>query len=137
MRGGAPCKSEPAVDVLEGDDIPSAAMNEPFDGIECHAVARISSFEILGFTQYLAAVYLLRPSEVIDLLREDSESPQIVDESSHGRCGRNGLLIPPTEPFQQYLQLLFAKVRMLHPESLDLIQDFQGPDTQSSMLRRS
>ena len=58
-------------------------MDEPLDGIESNAVARMGGLEVLWFTQDGATVHSLRLPAMRDLLGEDSQAAQIVDESAH------------------------------------------------------
>ena len=134
MRGGAPCKAEATVEVFKGDDIASAAMDEAFDGIECHTVTGVGCLEVLRLPEHLLPVHFLRSAEVIDLLREDPQSPQIVEESPHGGDRGDGKLPPAAEPCQKDLQLLLAEIRMLHAQSLHLLEHLHGPSTQSFVL---
>src|SRR3989338_2799491 len=83
MGGRTPGKAESTVEILEGDDVPSASMDEPLDGIESNAVARMGCLEVLWFTQDGATAHSLRLPAMRDLLGEDSQAAQIVDESAH------------------------------------------------------
>ena len=74
MGGGAPRKPEPAVEILEGDDISPAAMNEPLHGIEGNAVAGVRRCEILRLAHHLLTIHPPHFPIVTDLLRKDPET---------------------------------------------------------------
>ena len=83
MGGRTPGEPEPTVEILEGDDVPPASMDEPLDGIECNAVTGMGCLEILWFSQDFLPVGSLQLPEVADLLWEDSQPAKIVDEPAH------------------------------------------------------
>ncbi len=120
MRCRAPGEPKATVQILEGNDVSPAAVDEALHGIECDAVARVRGFEILGLPQDLLTIGPLHRPEMIELLREDPESTEIVDESADRGGGGNGQCIPATVSFQENLQLLLSEIGMCHPESLDL-----------------
>ena len=49
MGCGGPGEPKATVEILEGDDVPPAPMDEPLDGIESNTVARMGGSEVLGF----------------------------------------------------------------------------------------
>ncbi|MEK7218606.1 MAG: hypothetical protein AAB728_04040 [Patescibacteria group bacterium] len=137
MGGRGPREPEPAVDILEGDDVPAAAVDEPFHGVERNAVPRMQSLEVLGFPEHLLAVGLLHLPEVADLLREDPESTEVGDDPADCGDGGDGKGIPPAEPCQQNLELRFPEIRMRHADPFDLIQHRKRPGAESAMRRHS
>lgn len=135
VGGRAPREPEPAVEILEGDDVPPAAVDEAFHGIQSDAMTGVGGLEVLGLAQDLPSVDLLRSSEVIDLLREDPQSSHVSDEPPHRGSGGNGQIVPSTETCEEDLQLLLPKVRMFHAQPLDLLQDWERPCTDAAMHR--
>ena len=133
----APGKPETTVEVLKRDDVPPAAVDEAFHGIEGDAVAGMQSLEILGFAQHLLSIDLLHSPGMVDLLWEDPEPTQIVDEPADCGCGRNWKSIPAAEACEQDLEFLLPEIGMRHAESLDFFEHFQWPHADSSALRRS
>lgn len=90
MGGRAPGEGETTVEIFEGNDVPSAAMDEPLNGVQCHAMSRMGSLKILGLPQDRTTVCLLHPSEVANLLWENSKSSQIMNESPDRGCRGDG-----------------------------------------------
>src|SRR3989344_5322757 len=125
-----PGEGETTVDILERDNVAPAAVDEAFNGIKGNAVTGVSGPEVLGLAQHpLPVGSHTFPRMRQNLLREDAQPSQISDEPAHGGDGGDWKCLPPAVSSQKDLQLLFSKIGMLHPESLDLVEHLKWPRT--------
>src|SRR3989338_2822387 len=72
----------------------------------------------------------------VEILEGDDVPATTMDEPFHRGSRRNGLSISAAESCQKNLELFLSKIRMLHPQILDLIQNFQRPHTNATPFRR-
>lgn len=97
MGMGRPGEGETRVDIGGREDVSSPSFPVFLKGIEGDDVPRILRFQSFRLSQDLFPFHRLHFSEMGDLLREETESAQIANESSDGRGFRTGKIPRGTE----------------------------------------
>lgn len=124
----APREREPRVDILEGDDVPPAAVHKPLNGIECRQMAGVRGDKILRFSQYLLTIHIPHLPEVRYLPWKHAQAPEVVDEVADGAWLGTDETLRQTERQEQWIELLSSKVGVCLTEALYLRNDLGRPE---------
>lgn len=135
MTPCCPCKGPAGIDIGEGDDVSTGAVDDLFNGIESSTVPRVGCDEMLWFSDTFRSFPFHDLSIVTHLHREHAESPKVSDEVSH-RGGRGtGKPVLLAERDHGFLNFLFAEIRVLGSLAFDLGKDVRMPGMASEGLR--
>lgn len=135
MTRGGECEPESGIEVDERDDVSARAVDMLFKCIEGNTVAGIPSHKSLWFALRMVPFDGSDPSGTRDALRHDAQAAEVGDDATDGLWFWTGELLFGAELLEQRMELLFAKVRMIVPEPLDLFDDCSIPDAGAPDLR--
>src|SRR3989344_5014347 len=139
MTFGAPRKREPRINILKGNDVSAAAVYKPLHGVQGYEMTGIPRPEIPWFSQHFLTMRLLHLAEMRDLLREGSETSQIVDQVANGaRPGRVKLALGAKRLKKRH-ELLSPEIRMYFttPEAFQFPDNLERPEALAFSARDS
>jgi hypothetical protein len=135
MTRRPPGKGPTSVDIGKGDNVPTGAMDDLFNGIKSSTVPRRGCDEIPWFSDSFRTFSLNDLSIVTHLHREHPESPKISDEIAH-RGGRGaGEPMRSTEDLKGVVHFLLPEIRVQGSLAFDLGNDVGRPGATSDGLR--
>src|SRR3989344_1680243 len=134
MRGGGKGEPKAGIEVDEGDDIPSGAVDVLLEGVEGHHMTWIASHQSVGLSQGFYPSERLNPSGARDTKRYHPETAEVDDEAADGLRLWTRETVLRTEGKEQRVELLLAEVRALVPQTLELFEDTGVPETAAGRL---
>lgn len=137
VRGRPEREAEAGIEVDECDDVPPRAVDVLLERVEGNTMAGIACRESVGLPLAFMSFDERDPAGARDALRRDPKTAEVNNEAANCPLFGAGQLLFSAECDEQRMQLLFAKVRMFVPHSLDLLDDGGVPQTFADDFRSS
>lgn len=134
MARGRPREREPRKHVGKGNDVPTGAMDDLFNGVKGSAVTGAFCHKILRFSRLFQSFSRHHLSVVSYLDRKGTETAPIFDEvADRGNRGTDELAVC-AKWFQKLKHLVFPEVGVFGTKTSDFIQDRLRPSALSNGL---